>query len=479
MNFRFKRVTHPLAGAVFAAALCSPAQAAEPQWRPLVEDGSLTGWTIKGGKATYAVEDGQIVGRSVGDRANTFLVTEQSYGDFILEYDVKTDPKLNSGVMIRGESRPDYRNGVVFGYQVELDPSPRAWSGGIYDEQRREWLNTLVRNAPARAAFKNGDWNHFRVEAIGYSIRTFINGVPAANLVDDVTARGFIGLQVHGGVEPGLVVRFRNLRILTQDLAAAATPADPKADVYNYLPNQLTDAEKAQGWRLLWDGVSSKGWRGAKLDGFPKQGWSIRDGLLSVVPAGGKESANGGDIVTSEQFSDFELELDFRITEGANSGVKYFVDTKLDPIGGPVGSAIGLEYQILDDKRHPDAKLGEGGNRTLGSLYDLIAAANLSVPDKGKPAMPPGAWNRARIVSRGKHVEHWLNGVKLVEYERGSADFRAKMARSKYKDIADFGELPRGPILLQDHGNAVSFRSIKIRTPQTTAAAPAATQAGR
>ena len=457
------------ASATVLLALASATPGATPTWHSLNPDRSLNGWSVRGGKAEFTVAGQEIVGRSVLGSPNSFLITDATFGDFILEYDAKVDPRLNSGVMVRAERRADYRDGVVFGYQVEIDSSARAWSGGIYDEQRREWLNTLARNAQARAAFKVGEWNHFRVEALGNRIRTLVNGVAAANLIDDMTPRGFIGLQVHSVDEgpklAGLRARFRNIRILTQDVAAAATPLDPAADEYNYLPNQLTQVQVAQGWRLLWDGMSTNGWRGANLSGFPDHGWTIRDGALSVEAAAGGESTNGGDIITREEFASFELELDFRITPGANSGIKYFVDPQLGPTLGLAGSAIGLEFQILDDERHPDAKLGVRGNRTVGSLYDLIPATNLDEPGRmAKRVLPPGAWNRARIVATGRHVEHWLNGVKVVDYERGTQMFRALVNNSKYKDMPGFGERERGPILLQDHGNAVSFRSIKIRT---------------
>jgi hypothetical protein len=444
------------------------ANGAEPEWRPLKVGGSLKGWRVHG-KAPYTVEGEDIVGRSILGAPNSFLVTDATFGDFILEYDAKVDPRLNSGVMVRSESRRDYRNGVVFGYQVEIDSSPRAWSGGIYDEQRREWLNSLARNDQARAAFKVGDWNHFRVEALGNRIRTFVNGVAAANLVDDMTPRGFIGLQVHAvGDDPklaGMEARFRNIRIVTQDVANAATPLDPAADEYNYVPNRLTDVQVAQGWRLLWDGSSSNGWRGANLPGFPDRGWTMQDGVLSIDTASAGAATSGGDIITREEFANFELELDFRIAPGANSGIKYFVDPQLGATAGLPGSAIGLEFQILDDERHPDATQGVRGNRTVGSLYDLIPATNLDEPGRSaKRVLPPGAWNRARIVAKGRHVEHWLNGVKVVEYQRGAQMFRALVNNSKYKDMPGFGERERGPILLQDHGNAVSFRSIKIRS---------------
>lgn len=183
----------------------------------LTPDANLSGWTKLGGSATYRLEGNELVGTTVAGSPNTFLVTDQEYGDFILEFEVKVDPDINSGVQIRSQSLPDYRNGVVHGYQVEIDPSDRAWSGGIYDESRRGWLFDLRGNPTARDAFQVNDWNHYRVEARGKHIRTWVNGVLAADLIDDETSTGFIGLQVHSVGSPELVgreVRWRNLRLM-------------------------------------------------------------------------------------------------------------------------------------------------------------------------------------------------------------------------------------------------------------------------
>ena len=218
------------------------------------------------------------------------------------------------------------------------------------------------------------------------------------------------------------------------------------------LPNTLTSAEEKAGWILLFDGKTSTGWRGAYKDAFPAQGWKIDSGELVVIKSDGAESRNGGDIITQDQYSNFELTLEAKLTPGANSGVKYFVTEKLPK---SPGSAIGLEFQLLDDELHPDAKMGKNGNRTIGSLYDLITA-------QGKKARSIGEWNQVRIVSKNKHVEHWLNGSKVLEYDRGSPAFRALVAQSKYKIYENFGEAPEGHILLQDHGNEVHYRSIKL-----------------
>ena len=432
-------------------------------WTPLFNGENLDNWIQRNGEARYHIAGDEIVGTTVLNTPNSFLCTRESYGDFILEYEFMVHPLLNSGVQIRSESRDDYRDGRVHGYQIEIDPAPRAWTGGIYDEARRGWLYSLSRNQPAREAFRQGTWNKIRVEAIGASIRTWINGVMAANLVDDMTPEGFIALQVHSigsEAQAGREVRWRNIRIKTTDLEAERETPDPDVPVFNYVPNTLTTREARMGWRLLWDGQTTAGWRGARLDAFPAQGWEIKEGVLSVLSSDGAEAANGGDIVTVDTYSDFELELDFKITEGANSGIKYFVLPDLNR--GP-GSSIGLEYQILDDVRHADASEGVGGNRTLASLYDLIPAGNLTIPGANKRFNGVGQWNRARIVARGNHVEHWLNNEKVLEYERGTQIYRALVAKSKYNVWPNFGEASAGHILLQDHGNHVSFRNIKIR----------------
>jgi hypothetical protein len=195
--------------------------AQESKWTHLFNGKSLTGWTKLGGNAAYHVDDDAIVGTTVYGTPNTFLTTNEYYSDFILEYEVKLSEATNSGVQIRSNSNPDYRDGVVHGYQVEIDPSDRAWSGGIYDEQRRGWLYDLDEMEKAQTAYKHLEWNKFRVEAIGDTIKTWLNGVSIAHLVDGETSEGFIGLQVHSIGNPqeaGIEIRWRNFRIMTENL---------------------------------------------------------------------------------------------------------------------------------------------------------------------------------------------------------------------------------------------------------------------
>ena len=224
------------------------------------------------------------------------------------------------------------------------------------------------------------------------------------------------------------------------------------------VPNTLTAQEKAAGWQLLFDGQTAEGWQSARprMEGkFPHEGWSVEDGVLYVHAGDGGESVNGGDIITTRKYSNFILKVDFQLTEGANSGIKYFVDPFMN---GGNGSAIGCEFQVLDDAVHPDAKLGVKGNRTLGSLYDLIPA-----PHGDWEGDLFNGWGTAAIVVDGAHVEHWLNGHKLLEYERNNQEWDALVAYSKYRNWPNFGNAEDGYILLQDHGFLVRYRNIKIK----------------
>lgn len=222
--------------------------------------------------------------------------------------------------------------------------------------------------------------------------------------------------------------------------AAAAPPAQQQ-------PNTLTAAEAAEGWTLLFDGRTTTGWRGFKSPSFPSTGWVVEDGTLRHVKGQG-----GGDIITTEQYDNFDFQLEWKISPAGNSGIKYLIDENLTP----GRSGLGFEMQVLDDERHPDAKAGKGGNRIAGALYDLIAPTN-------RVLHPVGQWNHARIVSRNGRVEHWMNGSKIVEFEIGSPAMKTLIAGSKYNVNPGFGEVRRGHILLQDHADDAWFRNIRIR----------------
>lgn len=205
---------------------------------------------------------------------------------------------------------------------------------------------------------------------------------------------------------------------------------------------------------VLFDGSSTDAWKDIKSDNFPEHGWVIKDGILTVL-ANTEEHEGGHDIVTKEQFSNFELELEVLLSEGANSGVKYMI---VDTYQGKEGNYLGLEYQLIDNERHPDAKLGRNGNRKMASLYDILPTReNIKIN-------PAGEWNKIKIVSNRKRVEHWINGEKAVVLIRNSDSYKELVRLSKYNKLENFGGQKQGHILLQGHGNEVSFREIKITT---------------
>ncbi len=440
---------------------------ADGEWQELFNGKNFKGWKQLDGSAEYRIENGVIIGTSKTGTPNSFMATKKIYGDFILEYEMKMDRGLNSGVQFRSTSHKPDGTARVNGYQVECDDhADRPWVGGIYEEAARGWLYPMSYNQDAYKAFKPGEWNQFRIEAIGNTISgpiSMVYHLPTWLMMPVLKASLHCRYMVLVIIKSLTEKRSagENIRILTEDLELEQHKDITHSPEVSYLDNKLTENQINQGWKLLWDGKSTAGWRGAKLDKFPEKGWTIQDGILSVEKSGGGESAHGGDIVTTRTYKSFILELDFRITEGANSGIKYFVDPELNKGSG---SAIGCEYQILDDEKHPDAKEGVAGNRTVASLYDLIKADALlyGEDNREKRFNGVGSWNRARIEVHGKKVSHHLNGVKVIEYKRGTQMWKALVAYSKYAKWPAFGEAKEGHILLQDHGDAVSFKNIKI-----------------
>lgn len=456
----FKTVVACGAAVLLSLPLVGDAQTKKSKdgWKDLFDGKTLQGWKVVGGEAPYTVEDGVIVGTMTKGTPNSFLVTEEEYGDFILELEVKLEgDETNSGIQTRSHFDPNANGGKgqLKGRQIEIDPTSRAWTGGVYDEARRGWLYPLDLNEKAKTAYKPQEYNHIRIEAIGDELRSWVNGVPTAFVIDTIDARGVIGLQVHSipSSLDGKKVYFKNIRIQTEKLKSQAFPEDTY--IVNLKPNDLSRAEKKSGYSLLFDGQHVDQWRSVRNDAFPAKGWSVEDGAITVSKSDGGESTNGGDIITRDQYTVFDLSFEFKMTEGANSGVKYFVTLKEKT----TGSAIGLEFQVLDDQRHPDAKMGRDGNRTLASLYDLVTSNR-----DGRARRPIGEWNRGRVVVTADHqVTHYLNGIKMLSYQRGSKEYKDLVAISKYKDWENFGEATEGHILLQDHGDEVSFRSIKIK----------------
>ena len=403
-------------------------------WVELFNGKDLDGWHKVGGKGKYDVVNGEIVGTSTANKLlpsdpaelakmtfedfpkNTFLVSDKAYSDFIVELELKVG-NMNGGIQFRSNSDPDYYNGVFHGYQCEVDPSERAWSAGIYDEMGRAWLYPVTFNPPARTAIKLDDWNLYRIECIGSSIRSWLNDVPVAHLIDDKVSEGHFGLQVHftfSEDQIGEQIFWRNIRIKTENLAPA-----PLEDIFiaNYIPNNLSPAEAAQGWKLLFDGENSTSLVGSNSTEFPADGWKMAEGMLTGISV-------GEEVSTPDRYKAFDVQFEFKTTESAEGGISYLSGSDMP----------GLEYLITDNDT--SEALGYSG-----SVRGLIASAK--VP-KHPADLVPTPWNRGRIMAYadGK-VVHWLNGTKVLEYDRGSEDFKLSVSRSAYADDKDFDWLKK------------------------------------
>ena len=439
--------------------VCMAQNASSDGWDMLFNGKDLSGWRDLNGKHIWEAKDGMIIGTTVIGQPNGFLCTEKEYQDFIFECEVSVDSLMNnSGIEIRNLAYPEYQDkrnpfkeGRVHGYQMEIDTKPQKWSGSVYEEGgARGWVYVTAEvNPAAQKAFKNNQWNKYRIEADGNTMRTWINGIPTSNLVDDKFPKGFIGLQLHSnqpGDPPGTFsIRFRDLRIQTSNLKFS--PVD-NISVINLIPNNLSLQEKENGYSLLWDGRTTKGWKAVYASKFPEKGWEMKDGELSTMSG----AVKNGHLVTKKKYNAFELKFDFKISEGANSGVKYFVNDD-DESKRPATSA--LEYQIVDDSKIAP----EDVTRTLGSLADIKA------PTKSRGTSKRiGEWNQGVIkVHPSKRVEYWLNGYKILECQLGSDDFKSLVGKSKYKELTGFGTENTGRILLENNGSLVAYRSIKIR----------------
>lgn len=367
----------PLLGVALltAAVTASPARAAPGEdvpWRALFNGRDLQGWEQRGGAAKYSVKGGVIEGMSVPNTPNSFLCTKERFGDFVFEYEFKVDPDLNAGVQIRSNSDPAYRDGRVHGYQVEIDPDTkkqRFWTGGIYEEARRGWLADLSENEAARKAFKPGQWNHVRVEAVGDSIKTFVNGVPAADLRDPVTQTGFIALQVHdvGNRQEPLHIAWRNLRI--KDLGK-------------------------RGWVSLFDGKTLNGL--APLKGS----WKVDGGLLVGQPEAG--TGKGWGALRADGFwDDVVVKVVYRL-EDANGGL--FVRARPDPKQGP--ALTGLQADL------------DASAERLGGLHEFpgrgwVARPAIKDPSKSLPPknVSGEGWTEVVLSAHGDRVVSHVNGL--------------------------------------------------------------------
>ncbi|MDR3637136.1 MAG: DUF1080 domain-containing protein [Isosphaeraceae bacterium] len=348
-----------LAWPVLALLAGLPAAAEPPPSLPIFDGKTLNGWTKVGGGATFRVEDGTFVG-DVGPGANTFLRTEKTYGDFRLELDARLDVPGNSGIQFRSHQKPG-ENGQVFGYQCEIDPSPRAWTAGIYDEGRRGWLFPLTGRPEAQKAFRLDDWNHFVIEARGPSLQTWLNGVPCADLIDTEDWEGFIALQVHAGKSGR--IRWKNITI--QDFGHST-------------PSPLFNGKTLQGWQASGGGH-----------------WSVEDGEIHGTSATAERAH--GHLFSNARFGDFALRFQVKPERG-DSGVYFHAEE-----AGKSGVA-GLQVNIDPEK-------------DTGGIYEIDGRGWLFRPETAviQKALKPGAWNTVAIVALADRVVVHVNGTKIAD----------------------------------------------------------------
>lgn len=375
---------------------------------------NLDGWTPLGGTCTFEASGDSIIGTTVKGSPSTYLsTTRDDYTDFIFTVEVKWEVDGNSGVMFRAQSKPGDKGEIVYGPQAEMEglENGRGWSGGLYGQSAGGWLYPLWLDdhKEVRDALKAGEWNRLTIKAVGKNIKTWVNGIPAANYKTDKYFKGFFSLQVHSGNKGK--IHFRNIKVKEIERKKKAPLTD------------LFENGDFSAWTKTGGGPVGKGWS-------IEDGVIIRDGLLP------------GSINSKAEYKNFDLRFEWKISEGGNSGIKYRAR------GG-----LGLEYQILDDQKHKDGKLP---SHRAASLYDLFQA-----PDD-KPINPVGEWNTGRIVAKGNHIEHWLNGEKILVIEYGSDEWNEAFAASKYSKHEGFGSWT-GSIHLQDHQDKVWYRNVRIR----------------
>ncbi|WP_158965410.1 PVC-type heme-binding CxxCH protein [Paraglaciecola sp. L3A3] len=408
------------------ASAKSPSQAkvekADAGWRSLIADGNLDAWKKIGGNAGYVLEDDTIIGTSIASRDSTYFTTGEIFSDFIFEVDVQAEAPLNSGVQFRSKKIQGNRGATVAGYQMEIDTAPRAWSGGIFDQGRRGWLYTLSRNESCSKEFKVDGWNKYRVEAVGQSIRTYINNVPCSNLIDDLSPTGFIALQIHsaGGDKVNKTVKWRDPKILTNNIKDHVNkPAD--IEQFSYINNQITTEQQANGWQLLWDGQSNTS---------PQQtgDWKIKNQALK---ADAKQQKNSLTIPVTSHY--FELEFDVNSSDNADNGIHYLRDT----------NGKGFEFQLSSETT---VEQTANNNQAMGAIVGRVAPTNLTEP-KGWGSLRIGkGWNRVRLVVKGSQIEHWINNIKMVDYQY-------------------IGVIPKtvNPVIVENSKGSIEVKNLKLR----------------
>jgi len=428
-------------------------QAGEPI--DLFDGKTLDGWTSYGGKHEYSVRDGLIIGKVVEGEASSYLCTDRQFDDFELTFEVKyLVGGVNSGCQLRSLIRTEngeknfMKKGSIYGPQVEINLRKNNDSANIYGQG----LGTdYLKPKKSVKSFRPTEWNRIRVVAKGPRIQTWINGEAVADIVNEdvykTNPRGMIGLQIHKmkeGTGP-YEIAWKSIRLTELETSAATEESEPKKECSASQAPPSSDVVTEGEPISLFDGKTLGGW--VTLNDEPiTSGWDVVDGAIHVVI--GEERS--GHIKTTRRFENFDLEFEWRIAEGGNSGVKYLTKESDSDRGR---AYYGCEYQLLDDDKH---KNGRTPTKTAGSLYDLYAP-----DDAQKQLKPIGEFNHSRIILDNGQIEHWLNGKKIVEATIGSEDWQTRISKSKVSSVKDFANGP-GVILLQEHLSEAWFKNIRI-----------------
>lgn len=346
----------------------------DDRWVELMDGETLNGWTQVNGTAPYDVIDGAIRGTNVLDSPNSFLATDLVYSDFVIEFESRSIGDANSGVQFRTAPAPGSWSGVI-GYQLDIDPTERRWTGGIYHEGVHVWRHSMARNIDCQAAYNHGQWNKYRIEAVGPVIATWVNDIACSHMVGDHHETGFIALQVHSiGQDTnylGSHTDWRGLRLLENPAQSDLWLARRNDLVEGWLENEISEIESENGWR-------------------------------SVNPA------NGATVFDVPNDS-FEFVMDMQVGASAEGRLNYALAEK-------DGTCLGA-YKILDDSSLAEAR---SEMDHMGSVPAKRASENLSEPGRPKRFYSADRWNRVRIVVTAETIEHWLNSVKVIEYARCS-----------------------------------------------------------
>ena len=428
-----KSVPKPSRAMVFSFIVVSLFQSAVAADTYFLSHGdSLDQWV--GHEKYWSIKDGVIIGKSTDEVAvSTFLLTKQNFSDFRLTASARlVSGDTHSGLAFRGRVAPEH--GDPFTYAGPLVMFNGNW--GFYDLFGRK--NLGVDCSKAVDLSKAGEWTNLEILAVSNRVRLAVNGVLVAEWIESEPNRsmeGPIGLQLASSSTPQ-EINFSNVVV-------ESNPRDQLVTLIETAPNNLTVEEIAEGWHLLFDGKSTEGWRGYQKETFPEEGWEVVDGSIHKIA-----EAGGGDILTIDPYQDFDFRFEWKVAPGANSGVMYRVSESEER-----SYYTGPEYQVLDDDRHNN---GKNPVTSAASIYALFAPEN-------KRLKPVGEYNAGRIVVKGNTLEHYLNGELVVTKEIGSEEWNNQVQNSKFQKWPKFAKMPKGHIVLQDHGDDVWFRNLKIK----------------